>query len=76
MISKDFNELRGQTLPEDYIFQSCRIAVAHASNKSKSDPDDAHEVQRLHTAARIMRLLARKFIEMEFSISDVMYSGN
>jgi hypothetical protein len=73
---KRFNELRGETLPEDYIYQSCRIAVAHASNKSKSDPDDAHEVQRLHIAASIMRLLARKFIETEFGVSNVMYSGD
>lgn len=71
-----FNELRGETPPEDYIFQSCRIAVAHASNKSKSDPDEAHEVQRLHAAARIMQLLARKFIKAEFDVSDVMYSGD
>ena len=73
---KRFNELRGEILPEDYIFQSCRIAVAHASNKSKSDPDEVHEVHRLHIAARIMRLLARKFIEAEFNISDSMYSGD
>lgn len=73
---KRFNKLRGETPPDDYIYQSCRIAVAHASNKSKSDPDDANEVQRLHIAAGIMRLLARKFIETEFGVSDVMYSGD
>jgi hypothetical protein len=73
---KRFNDLRGETRPEDYIHGSCRIAVAHASNRSKSDPDDAHEVKRLHIAAIIMRLLARKFINTEFGVSDVMYSGD
>jgi hypothetical protein len=73
---KRFNELRNETSPEEYIFQSCRIAVAHASNKKKSDPDEDTEIKRLHVAADIMRLLARNFIQTEFAVSDLMYSGD
>jgi hypothetical protein len=71
-----FLTLCGSEPPHEYIHNSCRIAVAHAGKRSKSDPDDAHEIVRLHTAARVMHLLARQFIEQEFAISDLMYAGN
>jgi hypothetical protein len=71
-----FLALCGRELPHEYIHNSCRIAVAHAGKRSKSDPDDAHEIVRLHTAARVLHLLARRFIEQELGISDVMYSGD
>jgi hypothetical protein len=71
-----FLVLCGQESPHVYIHNSCRIAVAHAGKHSKSDPDDANEIVRLHTAARVMHLLARRFIEQEFAISDLMYSGD
>jgi hypothetical protein len=73
---KRFNELRGATLPEKYINAFCRRAVAHASNKSESDPDKDKEVKRLHIAGNIMQFLARKFIETEFGVSNLMYSGD
>ena len=71
-----FLALCGNEPPHKYIHDSCRIAVAHAGKHSKSDPDDAHEILRLHTAARVMHMLARHFIEQEFAISDLMYSGD
>ncbi|WP_194473094.1 methylamine utilization protein MauJ [Bradyrhizobium sp. CCBAU 51753] len=71
-----FLALCGNDPPHKYIHDSCRIAVAHAGKHSKSDPDDAHEIVRLHTAARVMHKLARRFIEQEFTVSDVMYSGD
>jgi hypothetical protein len=43
---------------------------------AKSDPDDANELLRLHTAADLLRLFARDFIAWAFGISDVMNSGN
>jgi hypothetical protein len=66
----------GPERPQEYIHESCRVAVSHANKDSKSDPDDADEVVRLHTAADVMQVLARRFIEKEFSVSDVMYSGD
>ncbi len=71
----DFDKLRGTTEPHEYIYKSCRIAVAHAGKDSKSDPDDASEVQRLHVAADIMQVLARRCIAAEFKISDCMFDG-
>jgi hypothetical protein len=70
-----FDKLRGTIEPHEYIYKSCRIAVAHAGKDSKSDPDDASELQRLHAAADIMQLLARHCIETEFKISDCMFDG-
>ena len=70
-----FLALCGNEPPHKYIHDSCRIAVAHAGKHSKSDPDDAHEIRRLHTAADVMHRLARRFIEMEFAVSDLMYAG-
>lgn len=39
-----FLELCGDVEPKIYIHDSCRIAVAHAGKRSKSDPDDSNEV--------------------------------
>jgi hypothetical protein len=73
---KRFLDLCGGEPPHKYIHDSCRISVAHAGKRSKSDPDDANEIVRLHTAARVMRLLARRFIKNEFGLSDLIYSGD
>jgi hypothetical protein len=70
-----FLEFCGEVPAHRYIYNSCRLAVAHAGKDSKSDPDDVREIVRLHAAAAVMRLLARRFIEQEFAVSDVMYSG-
>ena len=73
---KRFLDLCNGEPPHKYIHDSCRLAVAHAGKRSKSDPDDANEILRLHTAASVMHLLARRFIENEFVISDLIYSGD
>jgi hypothetical protein len=71
-----FAKICGGDQPHEYIYEACRLAVAHAGKDSKSDPDDANELVRLHTAADVLRLFARDFIVSEFGISDVMYSGD
>jgi hypothetical protein len=71
----DFDKLPGATELDEYIYKSCRIAVAHVGKDSKSDPDDASELRRLHAAADIMQVLARHCIEAEFKISDCMFDG-
>jgi methylamine utilization protein MauJ len=71
----DFDKLRGTAEPHEYIYKSCRVAVAHAGKDSNSDPDDASELRRLHAAADIMQVLARYCIETEFKISDCMFDG-
>jgi hypothetical protein len=71
-----FAKICGGEQPHEYIHDACRIAVAHAGKDSKSDPDDANELVRLHTAADVMRIFARHFITSEFGISEVTYSGD
>ncbi|CAD6552582.1 hypothetical protein LMG24235_05096 [Paraburkholderia sabiae] len=56
--------------PEDYIWEACRLAVAHASLKSPSDADDAAEIRRLSVASYVLRLLARRFIRERYKISE------
>jgi hypothetical protein len=70
-----FSTICGNEKPHEYIYKSCRIAVAHANKDSRSDPDDANEVDRLHKAVEVLRILARHFIAIELRVSDCMYSG-
>lgn len=74
-IFDQFTTICGNEKPHEYIYKACRVAVAHANKNSKSDPDDANELTRLHTAAEVLRFFARHFIETELGISDAMYSG-
>ena len=70
-----FLEACGDESPENYIWKACRVAVAHTRTQRPSDPDHAEEIRRLHTAADVMRLLARQFIKGELRVSDCIYSG-
>jgi hypothetical protein len=70
-----FAKLCGDEKPHEYIYDACRLAVAHAGKDSKSDPDDANELVRLHTAADVLRIFARHFIASQFGVSNVMFSG-
>jgi hypothetical protein len=67
---KEFLAACGTEPPERYISKACRIAVAHASAKYPSDPDDMSELRRLNNAADVMRRLARHFISSELGLSD------
>ena len=71
-----FEEACGDQEPHLYVARACRIAVAHASAKHPSDPDDFHELRRLHVAARVIRALARRFISSELAVSDCFFDGS
>lgn len=60
----------GEEKPETYIYEACRVAVAHAAVDRPSDPDEFAELRRLHVAADVMRRLARRFISYELGVSD------
>lgn len=62
--------------PEDYIYHSCRVAVAHASVKRPSDADDLTEINRLRSASYALSLLARHLIVQELAVSESIYSGD
>jgi hypothetical protein len=67
----------GTEKPHEYLHTACRVAVAHASEKTPpSDPDDLHEIRRLHIAASILQSLARRFIQDELQVSDCLYDGS
>lgn len=70
-----FDAERGQVTAEDHINRAYRIAVAHASPRKTqaSDPDDATELRRLHTAAEVLRPIARYFMMNDLRISDSPY---
>lgn len=70
-----FEQDRGATPPQKYLWGSCRLATAHASTKSPSDADLSQETGRLYTAAEIMQRLARHFIAGELGLSENQYSG-
>lgn len=67
-----FDDARGTATAERYLLRSCRVAVAHASVRSRSDEDDAAELLRLHRATRIVRLLARDLMENDFKIDAAL----
>ena len=70
-----FRESCGQQAVHEYIYGACRLAVAHASEKAISDPDEASEISRLHNVADILRRLARHFIKNELGISDSKFGA-
>ena len=71
-----FHKERGGTVPEKHIYDAYRLAVAHASEKTISDPDNADESTRLYVAAEILRKFARHFISTELKVSDSPFSGH
>lgn len=70
-----FEAACGTERPHDYLYRACRTAVAHANKPFSTDPDDFHELRRLHVAANILRTLARLFIQNELGVSDCSYDG-
>lgn len=73
---KSFLAACGDKAPENYIYDACRLAVAHASVKRPSDADDSAEISRLHSASYALRLLARHLIAQEIGVSESVYSGD
>lgn len=71
-----FEAACGDLEPHMYIARACRVAVSHASANYPSDPDEIDELRRLHGAARIIRALARRFINSELAISDCSFDGS
>lgn len=59
-----------------YVYEKCRVAVAHAARDAPSDVDKAEESSRLLNASRIIRWLARHFIEQKFNFSSSYLSDD
>jgi len=67
---ENFAKICAGEQPHEYIYEACRIAVAHAGKDSKSDPDNSNELVRLHTAANVLRIFARHFIAKELNVAE------
>lgn len=69
-----FEAARGAMSAGKYLYESCRVAVAHARKlKQNTDPDDPSELQRLNVAAQVLRLMAKKFIQIEMGVSTDLF---
>lgn len=64
-----FHEDRGDVAVEKYIYDNCRVAVAHASDQHPSDADSSTEIQRLYSAAEVIHALARHYISSTYHLS-------
>ena len=56
---------------EDYLYHSCRCALAHAGVNPTVDPDDVEDSRRLSTDLPLIRALAKHAIETELSIDSL-----
>lgn len=55
---------------EDYLYHSCRCALAHAGVDATVNPDDVEEERRLSSDLRLIRSLAEYAIEFELGITS------
>jgi len=53
---------------EDYLYHSCRCALAHAGVDPTVNPDDANDSIRLYKDLPLIRHLAKRMIETHFNI--------
>ncbi|TPL49776.1 methylamine utilization protein MauJ [Mesorhizobium sp. B2-4-6] len=68
-ILERFNADRDGKEVEKYVFDNCRVAIAHTSDSFPSDADASPEIRRLYSAAEVIRELARYFINTEYGLS-------
>lgn len=53
----------------NYLYQSCRCAVAHAFSSPIVDPDDVSELRRLSSDIDIVKNIAERLIENQLKVS-------
>lgn len=75
-VLKRFETYCGSKPVENYLYDACRSAVAHANKPKSSDPDEFEELNRLHNVAYILRRLARYFIKNELGLSNHYFDGS
>lgn len=75
-VIKRFETYCGSKPVENYLYDACRSAVAHANKPETTDPDEFEELNRLHNVAYILRRLARYFIKNELGLSNHYFDGS
>jgi hypothetical protein len=73
-VLKSFEHERGNKLVHKYIFDNCRVATAHTSERFPSDADASPEIRRLYSAADVIHALARHYLKTEYGLSDSYFS--
>ena len=61
------------TDPADYLYKSCRCAVAHAYSDPTIDPDNVAQLRRLSSDLPLIRFAAQLIIKDEMGIPEGMY---
>lgn len=68
----DYISSRGEDITE-YIYTSCRCAIAHAYSDPIVDPDNVEDLHRLEKDLILIRSLAELIIEREMEISNSLW---
>ena len=53
----------------DYLYESCRCAVAHANTSPVADPDNMQDIRRLSADIWIVKAIAEELIINNFGLS-------
>ncbi|MBT3332518.1 MAG: hypothetical protein HOK21_23630 [Rhodospirillaceae bacterium] len=61
--------------PARYLYENCRLAVAHAAKAPVVDPDDAQSVRDLSASTQVLRTLARKYICVDLDVLEDHWQG-
>lgn len=64
-----------KTEPSKYLYNNCRLAVAHATKAPVINPDDAQQVRDLSACTPILRSLARIYIRDDLGIQEDQWGG-
>ncbi|MEJ2419072.1 MAG: hypothetical protein P8Y45_19520 [Exilibacterium sp.] len=68
---KRLNEIKNDGVNvEDYLYHSCRCALAHAGVEPTVNPDNENDSVRLYKDLPLIRQLAVRMIESQFSIKS------
>lgn len=60
----------------DFLFESGRNAVAHASHDPSIDPDDVSDIQKIWAASSILRAMSRRMISEELGVSTERWADS
>lgn len=65
-----FETDRGDKTVEEYVYDNCRVATAHASAQFPLDADSSPEIRRLYSAGEIIEALARHYLGVVHGLSE------
>ena len=66
---------RENSSPAKYLYENCRLAVAHATTSRVINPDDFQQVRDLSVCTPILRQLARRYIRDNLGVVENRWAG-